>query len=85
MARLATKVKTDVNVVVCIKEESGKCTWRIAKAVGKPRPAKAGERDHDGVSSGASKGKEVLVVDVHQCQYDVIKRNLSEYGTYHLW
>ena len=80
MARLATKVKPDVNVVVCIKEESGKYTWRIAKAVGKPRPAKAGERDHDGVSFGASKSKEVLVVDVHQ--YDVIKRNLSEYGTY---
>ena len=80
MARLATKVKTDVNVVVCIKEESGKYTWRIAKAVGKPRPAKAGERDHDGVSFGASKSKGILVVDVHQ--YDVIKRNLSEYGTY---
>jgi hypothetical protein len=35
---------------------------------------------NDGVSFGASKSKEVLVVDVHQ--YDVIKRNLSEYGTY---
>jgi hypothetical protein len=71
MARLTKKVKTDVNVAVCIKEESGKYTWRrITKAVGKPRPAKAGERrDHDGVSFGASKSKEALVVDVHR--YDV--------------
>ena len=63
MARLTTKVNTYFNVVVFIKEQSGKYTWRIVKAVVKPRPAKAkaGDRDHDGVSFGASKSKEVLV------------------------
>ena len=30
--KTSNKGKTDVNVVVCIKEESGKYTWRIAKA-----------------------------------------------------
>ena len=80
MARLNAKVTKDVNIVVCIKEESGEYTWRVAKALGKPRPAKAGERDHDGVSFGASKSKGALVVDVHQ--YEVIKRNLSEYSSH---
>jgi hypothetical protein len=75
LSRMKAKVKAGVNVVVCISEGDGKYTWRIAKALGKPRGARAGEKDHDGAAIGKS-----LVVDVHQ--YGILKPDGTEFSDY---
>ena len=72
---MKAKVEAGVNVVVCISKGDGNCTWRIAKALGKPREARAGEKYHDGAAIGKS-----LVVDVHQ--YGILKPDGTEFSDY---
>jgi hypothetical protein len=76
LTKLKRKIKCNSNVVISIEEEDGSYSWALAKALGAPRKAHAGEKDHDNVALGSGS----LVVDV--LQYELLKGNGTEFGSY---
>jgi hypothetical protein len=74
--KLHAKITKNTTVVVCIAEEGGVYSWALAKALGRPRKAAAGEKDHDNqpLKSGS------LVVDVNQ--YEIVQKDFTEFDVY---
>jgi hypothetical protein len=74
--KLQAKIKKNTNVVVCIAEEDGVYSWALAKALGRPRKAVAGEKDHDNqpLKSGS------IVVDINQ--YEIFQKDFTEFDAY---
>ena len=74
--KLQAKIKKNTNVVVCIAEEDGVYSWALAKALGRPRKAVAGEKDHDNqpLKSGS------IVVDVSQ--HEILQKDFTEFDAY---
>ena len=63
-------------MVVYIAEEDGVYSWALAKPLGRPRKAVAGETDHD--NQPLKPGS--LVVDVNQCE--ILQKDFTQFDAY---